>query len=206
MRSLPDTLLADARKRFFAKIGSAAVGISNCWEWIGGDDGREGYGQIHIGGQSIKAHRVSFMIYKGEIPEGLEIDHVCENRWCVNPEHLEAVTGIDNIRTMPATQKAMKQKRTAAKPKNCSRCTEHATKALEYACKVEKLEHELDTANRFLAYLEETLRQERREWADFMEKLQLVQKAGADTLCGSKWINAQALTEVLAGYTNGRCR
>lgn len=49
----------------------------------------------------------------------------------------------------------------------------------------------------------EALRQERREWANFMRDIQLVQAAGADTLCGSKWINAQGLNEAIKRYTDG---
>ena len=58
-----------------------------CWLWTGALD-RGGYGRC---GQD-KAHRVSYYLFKGDIPEGLDLDHLCRVRSCVNPDHLEPVT------------------------------------------------------------------------------------------------------------------
>lgn len=69
---------------------------SGCWIWIAGID-RCGYGKFAVGKESL-AHRASYRLYKGEIPEGLEIDHKCRVRCCVNPNHLEAVTHTENIK------------------------------------------------------------------------------------------------------------
>lgn len=70
---------------------------SGCWLWFGGVD-KAGYGKFrgHRSGK-IMAHRFSF----GFVPEGLEIDHKCRNKSCVNPEHLEAVTHQENMRRNP---------------------------------------------------------------------------------------------------------
>ena len=68
---------------------------SGCWLWLR-------HTQVHgygiIGSQPFLAHRVSYERYKGLIPSGLVIDHLCRVRCCVNPDHLEAVTQGENIR------------------------------------------------------------------------------------------------------------
>lgn len=68
-----------------------------CWEWTG-NTSRLGYGMFSLDGKSRSAHRVSYEWFVGTIPEGLEIDHLCRNRRCVRPEHLEAVSHHENVR------------------------------------------------------------------------------------------------------------
>ncbi len=70
---------------------------SGCWIWIGSMFSK-GYGQIWREGKLKYAHRVSYEIHVGQIPEGLELDHLCRNRCCVNPSHLEPVTHKENLR------------------------------------------------------------------------------------------------------------
>lgn len=67
-----------------------------CWKWVGTEK-HLGYGEFYIGGKSTPAHRVSYELFKGKIPDGLVIDHLCRNPRCVNPAHLEAVTNVENI-------------------------------------------------------------------------------------------------------------
>jgi len=72
-------------------------GGRGCWLWCGGLDSR-GYGQLGVDGVTLRAHRVAYEAYVGPIPEGLELDHLCRERRCVNPDHLEPVTRSVNVR------------------------------------------------------------------------------------------------------------
>lgn len=85
--------------RFYAKIEFADSG---CWLWRGAVTKNSGYGQFSVCFSRPRhvvhngAHRLAFLLWKGPIPEGLAIDHLCRVRNCVNPEHLEAVTPREN--------------------------------------------------------------------------------------------------------------
>lgn len=70
---------------------------TGCWEWVGRKT-KKGYGRFSYGGRVGYAHRYSYQKYVGEIEEGMTIDHVCENKGCVNPEHLEQVEAAENWR------------------------------------------------------------------------------------------------------------
>lgn len=71
-----------------------------CWEWIAGKS-QGGYGQIRIDGHQRGAHCVLYELLVGPIPEGKELDHLCRNRGCVRPSHLEPVTHAVNIARAP---------------------------------------------------------------------------------------------------------
>lgn len=75
-----------------------------CWEWVGTIT-NSGYGSLSDSGQ-VLAHRFAYELLVGPIPEGLQIDHLCNVRNCVNPAHLEPVTGLENMRRMSARYRA----------------------------------------------------------------------------------------------------
>lgn len=79
----------------FAK--RVALADSGCLQWIGAEDW-DGYGRFYIGdSKEVRAHRWSYEYHVGPIPVGLVIDHLCRNKLCVNPNHLEAVTDRVNV-------------------------------------------------------------------------------------------------------------
>ncbi len=67
--------------------------LGPCWIWMGVIDSSQGYGKFFINGKQIWAHKFSF----GKVPAGKQLDHLCRNRKCVNPTHLEPVTRKENI-------------------------------------------------------------------------------------------------------------
>lgn len=77
----------------------------DCWEWTGGRAGNH-YGAIGIGGKTLSAHRVSYFLAYGDIPEGRDVDHKCRNRGCVNPDHLRAVTRKQNLENYNAGKRS----------------------------------------------------------------------------------------------------
>ena len=82
--------------------------VGECWQWQGKPN-LNGYGEINYEGRTQRAHRVSYVAFKGEVPAGLQVDHTCHSndttcaggpkcphRACINPDHLEAVTAAVN--------------------------------------------------------------------------------------------------------------
>jgi len=79
--------------RFWAKVDLAAEG--GCWAWTARTSNGYGKYAMRVRGKvtDYRAHRLAYQALVGPIPEGFQIDHLCRNRACVNPNHLEIVTG-----------------------------------------------------------------------------------------------------------------
>lgn len=92
-------------ERFWDKVEKT----DSCWNWTA-QIALDGYGKIRNRDGSTLAHRVAYELIVGPIPEGLEIDHLCRNRRCVNPEHMEPVTKYENFRRgySPASENGRK--------------------------------------------------------------------------------------------------
>lgn len=94
MKEFDELQLEELKAYLLSKVCVA----NGCWEWQGAVN-KGGYG--NFGKKTDKqrqyyAHRVSYSVFVGEIPDGMVIDHLCRNRRCINPAHLEAVTSKEN--------------------------------------------------------------------------------------------------------------
>ena len=87
------TLTERQLNNFMAKIDYHFAG---CWLWTGAQSS-EGYGYVKLAGRTLSAHRVSYELFIGPIGEGLEPDHLCRVRNCVNPDDIEPVTRSVNL-------------------------------------------------------------------------------------------------------------
>jgi hypothetical protein len=75
-----------------------------CWRFTG-PLGSHGYGVFGAANRLWRAHRFAYETTIGAVPDGLQLDHLCRNKWCVNPSHLEPVTGSENMLRRPASRK-----------------------------------------------------------------------------------------------------
>lgn len=86
-----DEVTPKTLSRFWKKV----IKRNNCWEWTAYT--RNGYGRFKINGNLVTAHHFSYELIHGVIPKEYEVDHLCRNKICVNPDHLEAVIKKENI-------------------------------------------------------------------------------------------------------------
>ncbi len=101
--------MLSVKDRFEEKI--LLIPFNECWEW-GGNKYPNGYGRFTIKSKGRLAHRISYGLYTGEIPDGLVLDHLCRNKGCVNPKHLEPVTSRENLLRSEITMASMARKKT----------------------------------------------------------------------------------------------
>jgi len=96
--------IAAGKRRYAASIAHLRIGQfwnlvekgPDCWTWHGGING-SGYGQFSLNAHFAGAHRLAYELTNGAIPHGMQIDHLCRNKLCVNPSHLEVVTSRINV-------------------------------------------------------------------------------------------------------------
>jgi hypothetical protein len=99
LASLEPAPLEKIKARFWSRVDKSGpicprLG-TRCWLWTRGKV-PSGYGQFWDGGRNVPAHCFAWRLLRGTVPDDLELDHLCRNRACVNPDHLEPVTGRVN--------------------------------------------------------------------------------------------------------------
>jgi hypothetical protein len=87
--------LAGLPSRFWINV-EPGKSDDECWGWTG-PVSTQGYGRMSVNGSLLGAHRIAYELEVGEVTTGLTLDHLCRNRLCVNPAHLEPVTRGENV-------------------------------------------------------------------------------------------------------------
>ena len=91
-----DELVRELREKDIDRFWSKVSKSDGCWTWLGGLDGK-GYGYFRLGSRMVGSYRLAYELLIDPVPDGLVLDHLCRNRKCVNPWHLEPVTNRENV-------------------------------------------------------------------------------------------------------------
>lgn len=133
LKKLPKNL--GTKERFDSSYSPEA--LTGCWLWNGSQQGSNGYGRLKVDGKPQMAHRVSYRLFKGEIPDGYVVMHSCDTPLCVNPSHLSVGTPQNN-------ENDKKRKGRQAKGKSLSLAQENYLKRGEKSKSHKLKEHQVN--------------------------------------------------------------
>lgn len=183
-----------------------------CWDWVGshakerGPDCGTGYGMLSIGGTTKRAHRLVYERFRGPIPVGLTLDHLCRRRCCVNPDHMEIVTLGENSRRGKGVNGMNARKTTCPKGHPLSGDNLVQLKSGRRRCRICQYATQRDYWHSRQAEIE-ILREQNRALREVLRELHIAVAEQAASGADGPWLELRPIvrraTEVLARVTDG---